>query len=75
MAIAKPLSMEPPVRLARVVSPSTMRAKYSGGPNVTAHSASGGAESVSSTTLNVPAMNEPSAAIPSAAPALPFNAI
>ncbi|MNC90151.1 hypothetical protein D3C83_62150 [compost metagenome] len=74
-AIARPFSMEPPVRLASVVSPSTISAKYSGGPKVTAQSASGGAASISSTTLSVPAMNDPIAAIPSAAPARPLSAI
>jgi hypothetical protein len=74
-AIARPFNIEPLVRLASVVSPSTISAKYSGGPKVTARSASGGAASISRTTLTVPAMNEPIAAIPRAAPARPFSAI
>ena len=52
-----------------------MSAKYSGGPKVTARSASGGAATMNNTTLAVPAMNEPIAAIPSAAPARPLSAI
>jgi hypothetical protein len=48
-----------------------MRAKYSGGPKLSVTRASSGARKVRMTTLSVPAMNDPNAAIPSAAPALP----
>ena len=52
-----------------------MRAKYSGGPNRSANSATGGATSISRTTPVVPATNEAIAAIPSAGPARPLRAI
>ena len=75
-AIARPFSMEPPVRLASVVSPSTMRAKYSGGPKVTAHSASGGAASISSTTLERAGDERTDAQpCPAPRPARPLSAI
>ncbi len=48
---------------------------YSGGPNPNAKAASGGATSVSTMTPKVPAMNEPTAAMHSAAPARPFFAM
>jgi hypothetical protein len=48
---------------------------YSGGPNRSAMVASGGATKVSMITPNVPATNEPTAAMQSAAPARPFLAI
>ena len=46
-------------------------AVYSGGPNLRARRASGGATNVNATTLRVPAMNDATAAIASAAPARP----
>jgi hypothetical protein len=52
-----------------------MREKYSGGPNLMAMVAKGGAMKVRANTEKVPAMNEPKAAIPNAGPALPFRAI
>ena len=48
---------------------------YSGGPKLSAMLASGGATSVSTITPKVPAMNEPTAAMHSAAPARPLRAI
>jgi hypothetical protein len=48
---------------------------YSGGPKRSANAASGGAITVSTMTPNVPAMNEPTAAMHSAAPARPFLAM
>jgi len=53
------------------VSPRTMRAKYSGGPKLSVTRARNGARNVRTTTLSVPAMNDPNAAMPSAAPARP----
>ncbi len=44
---------------------------YSGGPNRTAIVASGGATTVSTSTPNVPPIQEPIAAMQSAAPARP----
>jgi hypothetical protein len=52
-----------------------MREKYSAGPNLSATSASGGANDAISRVAKVPAMNEPTAAIDSALPALPWRAI
>ncbi len=48
---------------------------YSGGPNCSAMVASGGATNVSMMTPKVPATNEPTAAMQSAAPARPFLAM
>ncbi len=48
---------------------------YSGGPKRSAKLASGGATTVSTKTPKVPAMNEPTAAMQSAAPARPFLAM
>ena len=58
-----------------VVKASNISMKYSGGPNLTAKSATMGANSVTSTVAIVPATNEPMAAVASAAPARPFLAI
>ena len=69
------LRIEPWLSQTRMVSPSTIRLKYSAGPNFTATCASVGASSISPTTARVPAMNEPMAAMPSAGPARPWRAI
>ena len=55
--------------------PSTIKPKFSGGPKRIATAAMSGAKKVITTTPIVPAMNEPMAAIPSAAPARPWRAI
>src|SRR5207247_2102885 len=60
---------------ARKISPSTRRAVYSGGPNRIASVASGGATTVSISTPNEPPIQEPTAAMQSAAPARPFLAM
>ena len=60
---------------ARKIRPSTRSAVYSGGPKRNAKVASGGAIRVSMTTPNVPAIQEPTAAMHKAAPARPFCAI
>ena len=52
-----------------------MSAKVSGGPKASDQRASAGDTSMSSTTPQVPATNEPIAAMPSAAPARPWSAI
>ena len=70
-----PFVIEPPERVTARRSPSVVRAKYSGGPKSRANSASGGAKNVRPTTATVPAINDPIAAIPRAAPARPFLAI
>ena len=48
-----------------------MREKYSGGPKLKATLARDGAMKVRTMTLSVPAMNDPNAEIPRAAPARP----
>ena len=57
------------------MSPRTMREKYSGGPNLSAALARGGARNVRPIKPSVPAMKDPKAEIPSAGPALPCRAI
>ena len=58
-----------------MVSPSTMRLKYSGGPKARANFDRGGARRISPMSPTVPPMNEPKAHIPRAGPARPFRAI
>ena len=58
-----------------IVNPMSTREKNSGGPNFSATAARGPARNINRTTLNVPAMKLPKAAIPRADPALPFKAI
>jgi hypothetical protein len=57
------------------VKPSSKRPKISGGPKDSATFVSGGASSMMPSTLAVPAMNDPNAAMPSAGPARPCRAI
>ena len=63
-----PLIIESPTREMTRVMPSAIREKYSGGPKLMAKAASGGARSIRPRTLSVPAMKEPIADIPKAAP-------
>jgi hypothetical protein len=58
-----------------VVNASSISMKYSGGPSLTANSATMGANRVTSTVAMVPATKEPMAAVASAAPARPLLAI
>ena len=58
-----------------VVNASSMSMKYSGGPSLTAKSATTGANRVTSTVAIVPATKEPIAEVASAAPARPLLAI
>ncbi len=74
-AIIKAFSMDPLLRKVRTIIPTSISAKYSGGPNLRATRARGGPTRVRAMTENVPAINEPKAAIPSAGPALPLSAI
>ena len=69
------LISDPRARTTAPISPSTMSEKYSAGPNVSASSDSGGANPATTIVAMVPAKNEPSAQIDSAAPARPFRAI
>ena len=71
--IISPLTRPPPTSDS-AVRPTSTSAKYSGGPKYSAAAASGGASSVKPIVPNVPAMNEPIAAMPSAAPARPWRA-
>ena len=74
-AIMSERTIEAPVRKLSTIMPMLMRAKYSGGPNFRAKLASGGAMRVRPTMPSVPAMKEPKADMPSAAPARPCRAI
>ena len=69
------LTSEPLARTTAAMRPSTIREKYSAGPNFNAISASGGANAAISIVANEPAMNDPIAATASAFPALPCRAI
>ena len=73
--ITKALRIEPPDRRERSRIPPRVIAKYSGGPNRMATSASQLAASMIPTTPTVPAKNDPTAAIVRAAPARPFLVI
>ena len=76
MAIdAIPFSRARPDRLMIRLSPMNIRAKYSGGPNTSAKSASSGAKNVRPTRLSVPATKEEMAQMAKAGPALPCLAI
>ncbi len=74
-SIIRPFKGDPPDRNTASKSPTNAREKYSGGPNFSENSARGGATKVSPITPKVPAINEPIAETPSAAPARPFFAI
>jgi len=69
-----PFNGPPVVSAATALMPVTIRAKYSGGPKLSARPASQGAKKERKRTLNVPATQETMAQIPSAAPALPWRA-
>ncbi len=70
-----PRSVLLPSTALTVVKASTISMKYSGGPSLTANSATKGANSVTTTVAMVPATNEPMAEVASAAPARPLLAI
>ncbi len=67
--------IEPCASTTAAISPSTISAKYSAGPNLNATSESGGANAAISTVATEPAKNEPIAAMASAGPARPLRAI
>ena len=73
--ITSPLTTEAPERVTAMSSPTTARENFSGGPKLRANPAIIGANRVIPRTPTVPATNEPMAAMPRAAPALPFRAI
>ena len=67
--------MSPWASTAAATRPISISEKYSGEPNLSAISASGGPASAISSVPTVPAKNEPMAAIASAGPARPWRAI
>jgi len=73
MATAR--SFDPAVRYVTMVKPRTRSAKISGGPKRRATEVSAGASSMIPRHADVPAMNDPKAAMPSAGPARPWRAI
>ena len=73
--IAIALISEPLASTTAPISPSTIREKYSAGPNFNASSDNGIATAATRIVATVPAKNDPSAAVASAAPAWPLSAI
>ena len=73
--IAMALISEPEASTTAPISPSTIREKYSAGPNLNASSTIGRASAARTSVPTVPAKNDPSAAIASAEPARPRRAI
>ena len=69
MIIAIAFSSDPCASTTAPISPSTISEKYSAGPNLSANSDSGMATDAIRIVATVPAKNEASAAIVSAAPA------
>ena len=74
-AMARPAANERPARLVTRPSPTSIRAKNSGGPKLNATRASGGATTTSATVATMPPTNDPIAAMPSAVPPRPCLAI
>ncbi len=66
---------DPCARYVTMIRPVHMRAKYSGGPSLSAAWARGMATSMRPILAIVPAMKDPQAAIPRAGPARPWRAI
>jgi hypothetical protein len=75
MVISSAAASERPASPTTRLSPSVISAKNSGGPNFSANCARGRATAVSASVANMPPMNEPIAAIASAAPARPWRAM
>ena len=73
--IAIAFSSDPLASTTAASRPSTISEKYSAGPNLSANSASGGANAATTSVATDPAMNEPIAATDSALPAFPRRAI
>jgi hypothetical protein len=74
-AIITPIASDWPARPVIKASPTSISAKNSGGPKVSARRASGGATRISASVAAMPPMNEPIAAMPSAVPPRPCFAI
>ena len=75
MIIAIALISDPCASTTAPIRPNTISEKYSAGPNFSASSDSGIETAATSTVATVPAKNDPSAAVASAAPASPLRAI
>ena len=73
--ITVPFRAEPSISSTVQTRPRSMRTQYSGGPKESANSLSSGEKKVRRTSATVPAMNDPVAEMPSAAPARPRLAI
>ena len=73
--LATPRTIEAPSSVDTVVKASTISAKYSAGPNISASLTKTGARKVSSSVPIVPATKEPMAAVASAAAPRPRRAI
>ncbi|MCY1543571.1 hypothetical protein D9M68_793960 [compost metagenome] len=73
--IASALSRSPWASTTAATRPSSISEKYSAGPKRNANSESGVAAAATSRIARLPATNEPIAAMPSAAPALPWRAM
>jgi hypothetical protein len=71
MIMPNACSREPCASTTEATRPSTIKEKYSAGPNFKARSAKGGAKTARRTVATVPAKKEPMAAVASAFPALP----
>ena len=75
IVIRTALSTEPSASATAETRPSTISEKYSAASNLSARSASGGANAAITSVATLPAKNDPSAAMHSAAPARPCRAI
>ena len=73
--MASALMIEPWASATEETRPTTINEKYSAEPNCRAMAVSGGAKIATRKVETLPAKKEPSAAIASATPALPFRAI
>jgi hypothetical protein len=73
--ISSALICEPEESCVTSSRPSSTSAVYSAGPNASATLASAGPTRNSAIVTSTPAMNEPNAAMPSAAPARPCRAM
>ncbi|SID94224.1 Uncharacterised protein [Mycobacteroides abscessus subsp. abscessus] len=71
VAEIKAFSVDPSDKLEMAVSPKSIKAKYSTGPNETATDERSGENSINRTTLTVPPKNDAIAAMASALPAFP----
>jgi hypothetical protein len=69
------LTSEPDASTTAPIKPSTMRLKYSAGPNLKATSVSGGAKAAMMIVPTQPAKKLPSPAAAKAEPARPLRAI